>query len=126
MPEFTVKTFDDRNLVIEADRYTRNSTYDIEFLKDGNLVATIPNNTPILAIVANEAEKSDHYHVYDWNEEDAKEEVENSDDVCLDCRNEEFLNSEEFWNAVWEIAWDVAEAWNSPPEEETEPAEVIQ
>lgn len=105
MSEYTVKTYDNRNLVIEADDY---DSYDNQyrfFTGDGpdrKTVARVFQGPSIFAILKNEAEKSDHYYVYDWNKEDEKEETE-ADDVCNDCRTKELLDDDAFFNAVWAV-----------------------
>ena len=113
MAKYTVKTTDNRNLVIEADSYGLDYTQtSYEFTKDGNKVATIPASPYVFAILLNDVEESDYYWVYDWNEEENKEnETETeTDDGCLDCRFQEFLESEEFFNEVYGIV----EAYHSP------------
>jgi len=120
MAKYTVKTTDNRNLVIEADSYGLDYTQtSYEFTKDGNKVATIPASPYVFAILLNDVEESDYYWVYDWNEEENKEnETETeTDDVCLDCRFKEFLESEEFFNEVYEIV----EAYHSPDDYEDVP-----
>jgi hypothetical protein len=117
MPEYTVKTVNDRNLVIEADSYALNYNQTaFEFSKDDKVIASVLNNPNVFAIVETDSVLSDHYSVYDWNVEDEKEEL---DDVCTNCRNQELFDSEEFWDAVWEVV----EAWHEPDEPETTPAE---
>ena len=99
--EYIIKTPEDRNLVIEAEKYERDQHGDYIFhSKEGTKVATV-NQRLVFAVVQKEAEKSDYYWVYDWNEEDAKE--AEHDDVCIDCRNQELFESEEFFNAVYDI-----------------------
>jgi len=120
MAKYTVKTTDNRNLVIEADSYGLDYTRtSYEFTKDGNKVAAIPASPYVFAILLNDVEESDYYWVYDWNEEENKEnETETeTDDVCLDCRFKEFLESEEFFNEVYEIV----EAYHSPDDYEDVP-----
>ena len=129
MPEYIVKTIHDRNLVIEADKYNFNSienAYEF-FAKDGEglglvKVATVPGSPEILAIVENDAEKADFYYVDDWNEEDDEDDSEDEDDedcdeTCLDCRLDEFVGSDTFFDAVSSILG----FYLSPADTETEP-----
>lgn len=75
MPEYIIKTENDRNLVIEADRYNYNATEgNYEFFKkddkaDTQKVATVANRT-FLAIVEKNAGKADFYDHYDVNEDE--------------------------------------------------------
>lgn len=115
MTEYIIKTDNNRNLVIEADRYQYNATEgNYEFFKkddkaDTQKVATVTSRA-FLAIVEKNAEKADFYEHYDVNQDEEDE----TDDVCLDCRFAELLESEDFWNAVWEIV----EAWHEPDDPE--------
>jgi hypothetical protein len=109
MANYTVKTTDNRNLVIEADSYALDypkNAYD--FIKNGKKVASVPLGG-FFAIVLDDSVKSDHYYIYDWNEEDEKEA-----DVCNDCRTAELLESEPFWDAVWEVV----DAYHAPDDPE--------
>jgi hypothetical protein len=112
--KFTVLTPNDRNLVIEADRFEPNNT-DYVFLKDGSVVGSIPRSPSVFAVVNQEAEKADFYFA-DHQDDDTyappvcectPEFDDETDDVCLDCRFEEFLESQEFYNAVADIIVDV-------------------
>lgn len=111
MAEYTVKTTDNRNLVIEADGFI---TYGEgwEFFgtsgSERKIVARIPFNPYVFAIVLNDNVKSDHYYVYDWNEEDEKE--AEAEESCLDCQFQEFLESKEFFSEVW----DILDLWHAP------------
>ena len=99
--------------VVEAGNYiTNNQTGTFEFLNGEVRVASFPINTTISVVGADDA----------WQDifpNDELETEEETDDVCLDCRFEDFLNSEEFVEAVTEIAADVVEAYHTPdnPEE---------
>jgi len=112
MANYTVKTTDNRNLVIEADSYALDYTQTAyTFTKGDKTVATVPASPYVFAIVLDDNVESDHYYVYDWNEEDEKEaEIDEADDVCLGCRFKEFLESEEFFSEVW----DIVEAYHKP------------
>lgn len=108
MPDYTVKTHDNRNLVIEADSYNfEPSSFSYEFVKKGKHIATVPA-AGVFTIVLNDNVKSDYYWVYDWNKEDEKEAAE--EDLCTDCQTAELLESDVFWGAVWEVV----EAYHAP------------
>ena len=128
MPEYTIKTVHDRNLVIEADRYHYNATEEAyEFFQkdekyDIRKIATVFRSPEILSIVENDAQKSDFYYVDDWNEEDDEDDSEDEDDedcdeTCLDCRLDEFVGSDTFFDAVSSILG----FYLSPADTETEP-----
>jgi hypothetical protein len=120
MPDFIVKTINDRNIVIEADSFAffnvgRPPIY--EFWKkreDGTykIVASVPLSPEILGVVEESAVQSDHYSYFDWNEEDEKENAENYD----------FLEDEDFVDAVLALI----DSWHKGPDDEPETAEVIQ
>jgi len=101
MPNYLVLTHDNRNLVIKADGFSvdRDSgTYQFINKKDGGpgtLVAAADQH--VLAVIEQgNAFIDDFYDGEDSPNDD-------TDDVCLDCRFEEFLESEEFFDAVAEI-----------------------
>ena len=115
MSEFTIKTNQNRNLVIEADKYTRTKEA-VEFYKDGGSVATVfPFD--LLAIVKDGAEAADYYA--------SDRELDDSfidptatqcpvEEGCLDC----LLGSEEFFNAVY----DIVDVYHEPDSEDPTPA----
>lgn len=130
MAKFTVLTFNDRNLVIEADRYAEDSG-SYQFLSGGTVVASVPRSPSIFAVINQEAEGSDFYFA-DHQDDDTfappvcecegtPEFDDETDDVCLDCRFEEFLESQEFYNAVADI---VCEMTGITGEDEPKGAEV--
>lgn len=122
MAKFTVLTFNDRNLVIEADRVNHNQDGDYVFVTQGEIVASVPANPGVFAVVNQEAEKDDFYfsdHQDDDTYDHAPE--DETDDMCLDCRFEEFLESQEFYNAVDDI---IVDAFGIDTGEEPEGAEV--
>lgn len=120
MPEYIIKTDNDRNLVIEADRYSYNATEGTyEFFKkddkaDTQKVATVTNRA-FLAIVEKNAEKADFYEHYDVNEDE-------KDDVCNDCLLEQFVTSDTFFDEVYNII----DFYHSPDNQEDTPPEAIQ
>jgi hypothetical protein len=129
MSEYIVKTYSNRNLVIEADGYHACNDNHYEFYTESEnkrtTVAIVPHSPNIFSIIKNEAEKSDHYYVYDWNEEDRKEAefpAPEPSDVCLGCQYSDLLGSEAFYDAVWEIV----DSWHGPDEDAEELAETIQ
>lgn len=114
MPEYIVKTHDDdRSLVIKADRFIinkDNGSYDF-FTKD-SLVASV-NSRSILGVL----EFEEAYQA-DFHEDD------DPDDTRLDFRFENFLESEDFYNTVAEVVFDVLD-WleneDKPGETEEKP-----
>lgn len=89
MSTYTVKTIDDRNLVIEADslKFGSNGSEDYVFHADGKVVALVPRHN-VFAISADKADKADYYY---------------SDHELDDRYNPdfgEFLESEAFFDAV--------------------------
>jgi hypothetical protein len=94
MPEYIVKTFKNRNLVIEADHFEATNGALYSFFKEGILVASVPVHA-VFAVVEEVAFREDFYSVDDLDEDD-------TDDVCKDCRFSEFLDSEEFFNTVYD------------------------
>jgi hypothetical protein len=80
MPRYIVKTVRDRNLVIEADRYSFDATertYEF-FSKDGEgsraakKVASVFLTPELLAIIEDKAGKADFYNRYDVSKDDTK------------------------------------------------------
>lgn len=110
MPEYIIKTGNNRNLVIDADRYNYNATEgNYEFFKkddkaDTQKVATVTNRA-FLAIIEKNAEKADFYEHYDVNKEE-----DYTEDVCLGCQYADLLGSDSFFEAVANII----DAYNSP------------
>lgn len=148
MPNYIVKTTRDRNLVIEADYYRYNAAEEVyEFFKNdqspacgyansgghSNLarssasgsqkIATVPRSPELLAIVTNESEQADFYYVEDLNEEDEEdiEDEDECDDTCLDCRLEEFTQSDTFFDEVYSIIDFYHSEDNQEPAECSEP-----
>ena len=62
MSTFTVKTANDRNLVIEAEKfeYDQHANY-LFFGKEGGQVATVSSHE-VFAIIKDEADKADYYY----------------------------------------------------------------
>ena len=118
MPDFIVKTINDRNIVIEADSFAYNlKSQSYEFWKKQEygthkIVASVPLSPEILGVVEESAVQSDHYSYFDWNEEDEKENAENYD----------FLENQDFVDAVLSLI----DSWHKGPYDEPETAEVIQ
>lgn len=97
MPDFIVTTVSDRNLIIKADKFGPSGDGGYAFFTNGEIVAIVPHSPEILAIAEyDEAFQADFYTYDDPEDED---EIE-TDDVCLDCRFAEFLESQEFASAV--------------------------
>ena len=101
MPTFVIKTADRPDFTIKAYEYflTRDNNFDFED-EESNTVASVPNASNIIAIV-----KDDNLFESD------------EDDVCLDCRFGEFLDSDDFREAVI----DIVDSWHEipdPPENE--------
>lgn len=129
MPKYVVKTQNDRNLVIEADRLNVGSSEEYLFenkTEDGriNIVASV-NRHAVIAVIEDKADLCDYY--YSDHELDdrfhgdsghsnlarsAADPVE-TDDVCTDCRNEELFESQEFFDAVF----DLIQLWHEGPDE---------
>jgi len=106
MPEFVVKTINDRNIYIEADSFDNNHNPDVyDFRSEGKLVASV-NAHATLAVIKQENDKADFYFHDDLTGED-------TDDVCAACRAEE--ENEDFFSKVWSII----DMWHEPPTEET-------
>jgi len=100
MAIYIVRTFDGPDLAIKADYYnTGGDTYEFR-KKDGdtNITVASVNLHSTLAII-----EEDSFQGTIDDETD-------SDDTCLDCRFQEFLESEEFFNEVYGIV----EAYHSP------------
>jgi hypothetical protein len=119
--KFTVLTHDNRNLVIEADRFVPTNT-DYTFSKDNHVVASVPFSPNLFAVVDQEVEGPDFYFA-DHSDDDTfglVSDEDETDDVCLDCRIAEFLNTQEGFNAVADIVYTLLE----PDENEPEGAEV--
>jgi hypothetical protein len=110
---------------VEAKNYTTDAqTGTFEFFGANPVVrvASFPINTTLSVVEADDA----------WQDIFPNDELEieepETDDVCLGCRFEEFLDSEEFVNAVAEIAADVVEEYHNPDsttEEEMPPAMTV-
>jgi hypothetical protein len=110
--KFTVLTFNDRNLVIEAERYVEDSS-SYHFFSGGIIVASVHNSPNIFAVVNQEAEKADFYFA-DHREDDTftppqEYDEEETDDVCLDCRIADFLDSQEGFNAIADVVYAIRE-----------------
>ena len=132
MAKYIVKTINDRNQVIEADRFSLRSSSTYEFIAGGNLVASVPAHN-VFAIVQWDADISDYYfsdHDLDDNfnrpfsghsnlARSANSPEDDTDDVCIDCRNEELFDSQEFFNAVADVFYALTE----PDDEESNPPE---
>ena len=126
MAKFTVLTFNDRNLVIEAERVSHNQGGDYVFIAKGETVASIPNSPGIFAVVNQEAKVADFYFAEHQDDDTFAPPVcecectpefdDDTDDVCLDCRFEEFLDSQEFFNAVADIVCQVLGFNDEDPE----------
>jgi hypothetical protein len=112
MPTYYVKTigtiFQDakafsRTLLIEADSFRLNKdTRTYEFLtaaktakKAQTIVASIPQNE-VFAVLEEEAYLADYLYDLDTDEPEI-------DDVCLDCRAQEIIDTDAFSNAVFEM-----------------------
>ena len=94
--------------VIKAGRYTTNQqTGAFEFLNGEVRAASFPCNTTISVVEADAAFQD----IYPNDELGTEEET---DDVCLDFQLENFLNSEEFADAVAETAAGVVEEYCDP------------
>jgi len=92
-----------RSLVIEADKFETSPDFGtFDFYREHLLVASVPSRD-VLAVVEEDAYQGDYLF-------DLETEPDDSDDVCLDCRFKEFLESEEFFNEVYEIV----EAYHGP------------
>ena len=99
-----------RSLVIEADKFETSPDFGtFDFYREHLLVASVPSRD-VLAVVEEDAYQGDYLF-------DLETEPDDSDDVCLDCRFKEFLESEEFFNEVYEIV----EAYHSPDDYEDVP-----
>jgi hypothetical protein len=104
-----------RVIAIEADYYVTSEHGDYEFIKrgvgsqDNRTVATVQGRD-VFAVFEEGARRSE------FLEDLAVEDVEDSDDVCLDCRFSELLESEEFFDAVCK-AYDVIQQADAESEE---------
>ena len=102
MAEYFVRTNSDRVFSVAADRYQldpNGNAYD--FVKDGKTVASF-NSHSVLAVIEEDAHQGE-FSPFDDDED-------GTDDVCLGCRFNEFLESEEFYDAVSGIVDD----WHEP------------
>ena len=115
MPEYIVKTFDDRSLVIEADNFSFNPDGVYEFHKNQGLmlVGSVPASN-IFAVVENDAYQADFYR--SDLDDDPDEDNDETDDTCLHCQFVEFTESQEFFDAVA----DVVEILSEPDEPEVD------
>jgi hypothetical protein len=110
MPEYYVTTHHDpstetaRVQVIKADRYEQADSGDYHFYiadptgAPGNkkiLVSSVSNRGIFSIIESEQAYQGDF--LANLGDEDE------TDDVCIDCRNQELLESDEFVDAVWDI-----------------------
>ena len=129
MPNYIIKTRNNRNLIIEADEVSVDRTQYIFRTKreEGRYVVVgFANVNEVLLVTEDGLDKADFYFSDHEIDEAFNREHEHSnaartaetDDVCLDCQNEELFESEAFWNAVWDIASLVSEAYhdNGPDE----------
>lgn len=104
MPKYIVKTINDRNLIIEADKFRLSPSPDsvYEFFIGGNIVASVP--LPNVFVVADDAvEKGDFYFHDDLDLDEDDEDEADHEDTCLDCRLDTFLESEAFFDEVSSI-----------------------
>jgi len=125
MPDFVIKTHNDRNIVIEADRYEHDATeHAYAFFKkdaEGNTtrVATLRTPSDAFLIIENSAEKADFY----FRDDEGVDPVEEDD--CVECQLADeygdLLESEVLWNAVW----DIVEAYHEPDEPASETGEQV-
>jgi hypothetical protein len=113
--------------VVEADTYrTDDAGVGVfEFFNaKGLLAASFPINTTLSVVEADDAFQGifpdDDMEIEESRPEETDGLDAEEDDVCLDCRFDEFLDSEAFFNAVM----DVIDAYCSPEEEEEEKPEV--
>ena len=110
MPEYFVRTNSDRVICIEADDCLIDRLSGIyTFRKDEKPVASF-NYHAVLAIMQKSAFQGEFSAIDDEDD---------SDDVCLDCRLQDFLKSEDFFGEVW----DIVEAWHAPDEDTPPEAE---
>ena len=136
MSKYVVKTPTDRNIIIETDDFYLNRDNVFVFTdEDGDVVANVPNTSNVIAIVEEDADINDFYYsdhegddVFKANYPAAAppDDETETDDVCLDCRLTEFLNSPEFFDKVDDIVsfWhEDANAQQEAPAPEVVPAE---
>jgi hypothetical protein len=110
MPEYFVRTNSDRVICVKADSYGLDYTQRFfDFKKGGNVLASF-NTLDVLAIIDEEVFQGEFSAIDDEDE---------TDDVCLDCRLQDFLESEDFFGEVW----DIVEAWHAPDEDTPPEAE---
>ena len=110
MPEYFVRTNSDRVIEIEADGCFMDREAGIyTFNKDGKPVASF-NYHSVLGVIQEPVFKGEWSAIDD--ELDARA-TQNLDDVCIDCRNQELLNSEAFFDSVY----DIVDAYHQPDEE---------
>ena len=110
MPEYFVRTNSDRVICIEADDCLIDRLSGVyTFRKDEKPVASF-NYHAVLAIMQESAFQGEFSAIDDEDD---------SDDVCLDCRLQDFLKSEDFFGEVW----DIVEAWHAPDEDTPPEAE---
>jgi hypothetical protein len=125
MAKYYVRDVQGYVTVIEADRYSLSNHWVFEFVSEvGDAVASFPMNTTLSVVEADTAFQDTFPHDEAEIEDDPNQPEDCRDENCLDCRLEDFLNSEEFITAVAEIAADVVqEFWGSPepPPPETLP-----
>ena len=118
MPKYIVKTINDRNLVIEADGYISRGDHFEFFVRKDETSTTVGSalKHSVFAIVENDAIKDDFYYFDDAT----PGEDEDEDDVCLDCRFQEFLESKEFFDQVDSIVefWHGGSKQDEPTEAE--------
>jgi hypothetical protein len=123
MPKFTVISHNNHNLVIEAESATLLQDSDDYVFKTGSeVVAVVPKSSNILAVVKQAADISDFYFS-DHQDDDEFPHPEETDDVCLDCRFDELLESQKFFNAVADIVCEVLGIADADEPEDVEVAD---
>jgi hypothetical protein len=101
-----------RVLIIKADWYEQANSGDYHFFEGDkvkrNLVASVPDRDVFSIVETKEAYQGDF--ITDLTDDENPDE-----DICLDCQYHDLLESEAFWDKVW----DIVDSWHEPDEPET-------
>lgn len=124
MPNYLIKTDRDRNLIIEADEVFVESDCYVFRTKRGGVSVKVGfvNKHAVLAVMEDGLDKADLY--FSDHEYGEAFNREHPNDVCTDCRNEELLESEEFFDAVCDIVQRLNEGPDELEEDEATTPEI--
>ena len=119
MAEFVVKSKQYHNQIIKADSYDYNPILGgYEFKENGKSVALVflPY---VFAIINYENDAAEFHARHDWSQDTEEE----TDDVCIDCRNKE---AEAVDDDLFGKVWAIIDMWHDEIDTEDQKPEVIQ